>query len=67
MYSFEWDNNKNKANIKKHGIDFNEASTVFYDDSAIMFDDPEHSDSEGKVHSSGNEQFSKCLYSVSLL
>ena len=40
---FEWDENKNQINQKKHGIDFAEAQTVFYDDDAIMFDDPEHS------------------------
>ncbi|MCI8932065.1 MAG: BrnT family toxin [Lachnospiraceae bacterium] len=41
--NFEWDENKNQINKRKHGIDFEEASTVFYDDDAIMFDDPEHS------------------------
>ncbi len=40
---FEWDENKNQINKVKHGIDFNEAQTVFYDDNAITFDDPEHS------------------------
>lgn len=40
---FEWDENKNQINQKKHGIDFEEAKTVFYDDNAILFDDPEHS------------------------
>lgn len=43
---FDWDENKNKINLKKHGIDFEEAKTVFYDDDAIMFDDPEHSAEE---------------------
>ena len=43
MISFEWDENKNISNKIKHGIDFNEASTVFFDESAILFDDPEHS------------------------
>ena len=43
MYRFEWDENKNKSNKVKHGIDFDEASTVFFDESAILFDDPEHS------------------------
>ena len=37
---FEWDNNKAQANIEKHGITFNEASTVFSDQNAILFDDP---------------------------
>ena len=44
--SFEWDQEKNKSNIKKHGISFEEAVTVFADESAILFDDPEHSESE---------------------
>lgn len=43
---FEWDENKNQINMAKHGIDFDEAKTVFYDDDAIMFDDPEHSAEE---------------------
>lgn len=34
-----------KLNIKKHNISFEEASTVFYDEDAILFDDPDHSDS----------------------
>ena len=43
---FEWDTNKNKENIKKHKISFEEAKEVFYDDNAILFDDPDHSDYE---------------------
>ena len=43
---FEWDENKNRSNLKKHGIDFYEARSVFLDDSAILFDDPKHSESE---------------------
>jgi len=46
MYSFEWDENKNQINQKKHGINFEEASSVFYDEKAILFDDPEHSEWE---------------------
>lgn len=46
MYSFEWDENKNDTNKTKHNISFEEASTVFYDDKAILFDDPEHSEHE---------------------
>jgi len=48
MYTFDWDENKNKINRKKHGIDFAEASTVFYDDRAVLFDDPEHSENEDR-------------------
>ncbi len=46
MYSFDWDENKNEINRQKHGIAFEEASTVFFDESAILFDDPEHSEEE---------------------
>ena len=45
---FEWDNRKEKANIKKHGVSFNEARTVFYDENAIQFFDPDHSDNEDR-------------------
>ena len=44
--TFEWDEAKNKINLKKHGIDFTEAQTVFYDENGILFDDPEHSTDE---------------------
>lgn len=40
---FIWDDNKNKTNIKKHGVSFEEAATVFSDEMAIIFDDPDHS------------------------
>jgi len=43
---FEWDRRKEKANEKKHGISFDEARTVFYDENAIQFFDPDHSDDE---------------------
>ena len=34
---FEWDDKKSKTNIKKHGISFEAATTVFYDEQAIEF------------------------------
>ena len=43
---FEWDENKNQANIKKHGIDFAEAVYVFADHFALNIPDDEHSESE---------------------
>lgn len=43
---FEWDENKNRTNQRKHGISFDEAKTVFYDDEALVIDDPEHSEEE---------------------
>lgn len=46
--AFEWDENKNRINKAKHGITFEEAKTVFYDDDAIVFDDPDHSAEEDR-------------------
>lgn len=43
---FEWDENKNKININKHKISFEEAQTVFYDEEALVIDDPDHSQEE---------------------
>ena len=48
MIRFEWDDNKNEINKKKHKISFEEASTVFYDDAALVIDDPEHSEDEDR-------------------
>lgn len=45
---FEWDQNKARSNQKKHGISFGEAQSVFYDDFAIEFCDPEHSTEEDR-------------------
>ena len=44
--SFEWDDGKNRANMRKHGVSFEEARTVFFDDRAVEFYDDEHSLSE---------------------
>ena len=43
---FEWDENKAKSNLKKHGISFVEASTVFGDLFSITIEDVIHSDNE---------------------
>jgi uncharacterized protein len=40
---FEWDENKNRLNRKRHGVSFPEAQTVFLDDNALLIDDPHHS------------------------
>ncbi len=44
--SFSWDEQKDKANQKKHGVSFEEAKTVFFDEEAIEYPDPDHSDDE---------------------
>lgn len=45
---FTWDPRKDKANQKKHGVSFGEASTCFYDEQAIHFFDPDHSEEEDR-------------------
>lgn len=37
---FEWDGNKNDTNKSKHGVSFEEARTVFYDDNALLITAP---------------------------
>jgi uncharacterized DUF497 family protein len=43
---FEWDKRKNASNLRKHGVSFEEAETVFYDDRAIFQDDPDEDDED---------------------
>lgn len=45
---FEWDEAKNQINKKKHGISFEDVESVFSDVSAILFDDPDHSETEDR-------------------
>lgn len=45
---FEWDARKSSANKKKHGISFEEARTVFFDENAKLIDDPDHSEDEDR-------------------
>ena len=45
---FEWDHRKAAANFKKHGIAFEEAQSVFFDERARLIDDPDHSEDEDR-------------------
>jgi len=58
---FEWDDIKNKINIQKHGVSFEEAQTAFFDDNAIEFDDPDHSFEEDRYLLLGFSQTLKIL------
>ena len=42
-YEFEWDADKATADHRKHGVSFDEASTVFADPLAMLMRDPDHS------------------------
>lgn len=45
---FEWDSSKAAENLRKHGVNFEEASTVFFDDHTKVAADPEHSHEEDR-------------------
>ena len=45
---FDWDPAKAAANLRKHGISFEEAETVFFDDHAKVLEDPDHSTDEDR-------------------
>lgn len=58
---FEWDNRKAAANRRKHRVGFDEASTVFDDALARIFDDVEHSTDEGREIIIGNSILERLL------
>jgi hypothetical protein len=58
---FEWDENKNEINRKKHKISFEEAATVFYDDEALVIDDPDHSEEEERFIIMGFSEYANLL------
>lgn len=45
---FEWDESKQRININKHKVSFDEAKSAFYDENARLIADPDHSDSEDR-------------------
>ena len=59
--SFAWDENKNTINKQKHHVSFEEAQTVFYDDDALLIDDPQHSEREERFIILGNSYAANLL------
>jgi uncharacterized DUF497 family protein len=43
---FDWHPKKDAANERKHGVTFDEARTIFFDENAKLIDDPDHSEDE---------------------
>jgi uncharacterized DUF497 family protein len=64
MIRFEWDEKKNRANRKKHGIWFEEAQQVFDDVAALRFFDTHHSDDEDRFILLGMSGSSRILVVV---
>ena len=58
---FAWDDNKNKVNIRKHRISFEEAQSVFFDENAKIIHDPDHSDAEDRFIILGLSKLLKLL------
>ena len=59
--AFEWDVKKAKQNIKKHGVSFEEASTVFADPLARTISDPVHSEEEDRFVTLGESNRQRLL------
>lgn len=61
MLKFEWDDNKNAKNKRKHDIDFIEALSVFYDDEALLINDPSCSEIEDRFLLLGMSSLARIL------
>lgn len=61
---FEWDEAKNEINKKKHGVSFEEAKTVFYDEQALLEYDELHSESEDRFRILGSSDKGNILLVV---
>ena len=46
---FTWDETKNRENQRRHGMSFEEAETVFYDERALLIDDPDEPHGEERL------------------
>jgi len=63
-FIFEWDNNKAESNVKRHGVSFVEARTVFNDPLLITYPDDFHSDIEDRFISIGYSSHPRMLLVV---
>lgn len=61
---FKWGSKKAKTNFDKHGVSFEEASTVFYDPFAKLGHDPDHSEQEDRFILIGHSQKNNLLFVV---
>ena len=64
MLTFEWDEEKSKANYRKHRISFEEAKTVFNDSLSITIPDPQHSIDEHRYIDIGRSSKGRILVVV---
>lgn len=64
LMRIEWDESKNKANVRKHGVAFDEAQSVFYDPLTKVAADPDHSDREDRFIAVGHSSHGRQLLVV---
>ena len=59
--NFEWNEEKASSNLRKHGVSFDEATTIFGDPLAITFSDPMHSEGEERYLTFGHSSTGKFI------
>lgn len=60
--TYEWNPKKAEANRRKHGVSFEEASSVFQDADALTFEDPDHSEEEPREITIGLSRLDRVLF-----
>jgi len=58
---FEWDRRKAETNRRKHGVNFEEAESIFIDDDSITLPDPDHSEDENRMIMIGRSRKNRVL------
>jgi len=63
---FEWDENKNKSNLEKHGVDFNQAKEAFYDKDKIEITDnrKDYGEERKKIIGKAMDLFLSVIYTM---
>jgi uncharacterized protein len=61
MIKFEWDTAKAASNVRKHGVSFDEAGSVFLDQLAVSGPDPDHSVGESRYITFGMSSLGRLL------
>lgn len=61
MLKFEWDAEKAASNVRKHGVSFDEAGSVFLDKLAVSGPDPDHSEGESRYITFGMSSLGRLL------
>jgi uncharacterized DUF497 family protein len=66
-FQFEWDEAKADANVRKHGVTFELASTIFFDPNLLTVADVEHSEAQERWFPSGSPATVRCCRGLPLV